>query len=426
MTTGARFLLFLPILFLLVPLSKADPLFFNNNTYNNLTLENDNRFDYSKGNISFEIRVNETYGKLLNVTFRLNNTNYTEYVSTQNLTMWLDTNEGFGRNSFDRSGSNHSLSMKPQAVWHYGANCTYGNCLFFDGGSNSYAEVYNETKWWFNDSFATAFWIKFGNGNVGGDRAIDNQGSGPADGWRCGLSATTGSQGKINCEVRKATAAVELIGNYPKNNTWHFIVFSFENKTQTCNLYVNGSLEATSTSCIMGPSVQRRLTLGSRAGQFINPINATLDDVRIWLRPLNQSEVLQLYWANKGGGNYSFVYDIPDGVNSSIIYTNLSEPQPRTQNFSWFVFNTSSLYNSTGNITLTLTTCSYVGPSTWYINAGDFCTISSVINTVGNDIAVFGNGFLTLKADIINVKNVFRTGVFGIGHLSGAFKRETN
>ncbi|GAB0057809.1 hypothetical protein SIID45300_02141 [Candidatus Magnetaquicoccaceae bacterium FCR-1] len=77
-------------------------------------------------------------------------------------------------------------------------------------------------------------------------------------------------------------------------NTWHQIVGTFDNASNLQALYVDGTL-VTSTSNTVNFAITTPFTIGRDYEQNIQNFNGYLDDVRIYGRALNDTEVRSLY-----------------------------------------------------------------------------------------------------------------------------------
>ncbi|MBF0263120.1 MAG: cadherin-like domain-containing protein, partial [Magnetococcales bacterium] len=87
---------------------------------------------------------------------------------------------------------------------------------------------------------------------------------------------------------------IALSASISSANTWHQIVGTFDNASNLQSLYVDGTL-ATSTSNTASFAITTPFAIGRDYEQAIQYFNGYLDDVRIYGRALNSTEVRSLY-----------------------------------------------------------------------------------------------------------------------------------
>lgn len=328
-----------------------------NNTYygSPMTLQNDNIITFTDGkNVSFEIAFNTTPGAVgypanstLNITFA-NGTNIyaRHYVTATNQTAYIPFEELTSTTAKDWYGI-YNATLASGAAWHRGGNCTFGGCLAFDGGTNSYATLDALAARAWNGSRYVSWWMKLGTGNVANDRLLDNSDSGPNGGFQVQYQSDL----TVDLLVRGAgtSTTATLDSTFNETNVWHHWTFTQGNSSGTsgkCELYVDGQLQESDSTCGMGIT-SAVFTLGKRAAGS-NQANVTIDDLRIGTRYLNQSEAYYLYQTGRGGGNLSQVYSYGYGNFTMKSFVNISTPGADTTNpYNWTFYNDTKGVNKT-------------------------------------------------------------------------------
>ena len=205
------------------------------------------------------------------------------------LIAWWTFNEGNGTNVYDYSGNNrtatitNSLATPVNTIW---TNGIVRNGMFVNTNMLIFSPItFNPTN------YSLAFWIR--PESVG----PSNHNFGPiiekADGtvgiyWMKGFASidyydTTVIQGEKS-----------PLGSVPSNQWTHCVMANL-------NLYTNGSFSYAFTNSL------KTIQLSAIAGDGLaDPINiewlvGTLDDIRIYNRPLSTNEILKLY--NGGYGS---------------------------------------------------------------------------------------------------------------------------
>jgi hypothetical protein len=155
----------------------------------------------------------------------------------------------------------------------------------------------------------------------------------------------------------------------PITNTWYHVVMTCDFGSNSSKLYVNGSYQAQSTNTLTSAILNKVVI-----GKWWNSVwfqNGKLDDIGIWNRALNQSEILALYT----GCNFTNVYIVPSGSttfcqgNSVSLNANKANT---TFTYTWFANGTP--INGANSFTYN---ASQAGSYTLKIDSGG-CSITSV------------------------------------------------
>ena len=190
---------------------------------------------------------------------------------------------------------------------------------------------------------------------------------------------------------------------------FYHIVFA-KNSTHY-SIYINGTLKGTRTTNDIGDAGES-FKIGTR-GDLADFWESRIDELVIWTRQLNSSEILELY-NNYSGITYPFKFQNPRSLG------NLSQGANFT--VSWIINATGNvgdsflidvLFNSTTepsvvandtenrqiNIVSAVDSCTY-SAGNWVIDCSDNCNITSNVDVGGNDIYITGTGTFVTEANI--------------------------
>jgi len=184
----------------------------------------------------------------------------------------------------------------------------FGGAWKFEGGTSNDHISYNLTNLSITDyPFTLSAWIKTG---VTQD-SIMSIGDASVALLHAEIKIFSSQAGALN---RNATAQATATGTRIVNdNQWHYVVGVF-NETQV-DLYVDGELNATSTTAVVFPPGRDALYVGARVSTSpLAEFNGSLDDVAVWNRSLSADEIKDIYrlklgtyyWkanASNAGGN---------------------------------------------------------------------------------------------------------------------------
>lgn len=160
----------------------------------------------------------------------------------------------------------------------------------------------------FSTAFSISLWFKC-TGGAGTYRHLITKPSSPT--WvspffRYGLRITNGNELETWADTSAGgTATTSTSGSFGADSTWKHAVVVF-NQT-TIKIYVNGSESASASNTSPVTNSSQSLVLGNRhdgdSGEYFSGM---VDEVGLWSRALNSTEIGQLY--NFGNGNqYPFV-----------------------------------------------------------------------------------------------------------------------
>ena len=206
-------------------------------------------------------------------------TDYTSY--------WpLDATNGTVALDASVNGNNGTVSG---AAWN--ANGQINGCLAFNG-TNSFVQVSNLVS---ND-FSIAFWVK--TTQTGGTVQWYN-GAGLVDGNYPSTTNDFGTamvDGKFGFGVGNPDTTI-LSTNSINDGAWHQCVATRVQSTGLMSVYVDGILQATGAANSNALTASASLRFGQIAsgGGFFN---GSLDEIKIYGRPLGNNEVTALYYSS--------------------------------------------------------------------------------------------------------------------------------
>ncbi|MEE9525510.1 MAG: LamG-like jellyroll fold domain-containing protein [Candidatus Woesearchaeota archaeon] len=195
-----------------------------------------------------------------------------------------------------------------------GANQTdegrVGKAYEFDG-SDDYITVSHSTSLNLGavgTKYSASAWFKYNSGYV-----MLDKGTNLAD---YPLSCYVASN-KIDCYTKDGSNnPVARSTTTVNDDKWHFFVFVVDKVDNESKLYVDGSLEATASHIYNGSFANTgNFKMGENAAGGFD-FNGSIDEVTIWNRSLNASEISDLY--NTSAGDYAYIdQDIGASANNT-------------------------------------------------------------------------------------------------------------
>lgn len=156
---------------------------------------------------------------------------------------------------------------------------------------------------------------------------------------------------------------VHLYSQTVPDGKWHFIVGTYDG--QTAKLYVDGKLE--DEKSLSGPLLRdtHPLAIGREAVQLENYFPGTIDEVRIYNRPLKAYEIKELMFEGTIVGHWNFdesegmiAHDVSGYGNHGFLYGNASWGQGKFGNALYFDGN-EDYVKVIDDPTITITTGSF-------------------------------------------------------------------
>ncbi|PWU10692.1 MAG: hypothetical protein C5B50_24915 [Verrucomicrobia bacterium] len=198
---------------------------------------------------------------------------------------YWNLNETNGTRAADSSGGGNNGSVS-NALWNPSGQVQ--GCLSFNG-SNTYARI-NRT---ISNDFSIAFWVNTtSTGGSGqwyqGKGLVDGEVSGPANDFGTALVGSKFALGIGNPDTTILSTTSINDGH------WHYCVATREAASGAIKAYIDGLLEATGTAGTQALVAPAFLRFGSlQTG--VNFFNGSLDEVKIFNRPLGHYEIAAAY-----------------------------------------------------------------------------------------------------------------------------------
>lgn len=196
--------------------------------------------------------------------------------------------EGSGTTAYDRSGNGNNGILSGQQVQPTWATGQLNGALFFagdpdgDGGlTGSYVNINSSSSLHPNTAITVTAWVKKAVNNDGtvvrtaGDYFLDFA-NGPTN-LRFGVN---GQWGMSN-------------GGYPDNNTWYFVAGTYDQINSI--RYLNGVNIGQTAYTAAISDLANPIRIGGRNDLLRNYIIGIIDDVRIYSRALDPTEIAELY-----------------------------------------------------------------------------------------------------------------------------------
>ena len=200
----------------------------------------------------------------------------------------------FTGNANDSSGNNHNGTI-------FGASLTtdrFGNSnsAYLFNGSNNYIQIPNSSSFNLQDSVSFSAWINTTNTALG-QRILSKLNEGTSIGWVLDFSTGIPQAYEIRCVLGGANTLTTIpysTAVLTQNNTWYQITVTYD--LTNVKIYVNGQLNTTKSLTSMTPAYLANLIIGGPTN--LNPgggfFNGKLDEIRIYNRPLTQTEITYL------------------------------------------------------------------------------------------------------------------------------------
>jgi len=220
---------------------------------------------------------------------------YPDIVNTVNV---LDVfNDGSCIATYTLDGDPSDLGGKYNGLWKGSEQYEigkFGKCAKFDGGS--YIELQNSsTALDTTKPFTISLWGKFDTINDKWSRFFDKYfyASGTTVDRRGVIIARKANSNEIFTDYGISGSSGKIISYPAKEKTWYHLVVTFDGKT--LSFYVNSVLVG-SESISTPTNADKNATIGSGYdGGGYQPLVGSVDQVRIFNRPLSEEEIKALY-----------------------------------------------------------------------------------------------------------------------------------
>lgn len=207
---------------------------------------------------------------------------------------------GLEETSGNRTGSFAGTVLVDVNTVSYGAGKIGTNAADFESSNSEYMYVNSDMGLSPTGDMSVSFWIKFETSTIAQNLFWFNNDNSSSDSqWYCDFY-----QGGAN--VIRLVDTRENIAQYTwssvTSGTWYHIVATIKYNTASIgqNLYINGSLVASSTSgTVTGCTVQNKFYFGASQDPT-RYVDGLMDELTIWSRELSSADVAGIY--NGGSG----------------------------------------------------------------------------------------------------------------------------
>ena len=240
---------------------------------------------------------------------------YSVLDTTSNLIAHYEFEENGGATATDSTANNNDGTWVNAPSWSSdSAVGTYSMNFAGDGvGANAVVEVADDPSLDFSDDFTIAFWYNASTAQSNSTRLV-----GSHDGSE-GFSIYANADGSLNFYVDSGSAShtISNTGLLADGN-WHHVAATFRDLSETMILYVDGTTIASGTNSSLGTiTINAPVTIGGENATS-SDYEGLLDDVRIYTRDLNATDVAELYATGSTTLTVDTFNDTLDGDTTSI------------------------------------------------------------------------------------------------------------
>jgi hypothetical protein len=209
---------------------------------------------------------------------------------TSGLVGYWPMNEGSGTNTADMSGNGNTAWFTNAPYW---TNGVLGNALYFNGGTvtGAYAVATNSSVFSNATSLTVCAWVKWSGAQANIPFVSKWVVSGS---WGLLLDTTFGTKLQFAVEVGAALKTAISTSTY-NDGAWHHACGVFDGAHVL--LYVDGNKEVVTGTATPGPidNTSSSICFGGYGNPLNTHIIGFIDDVRVYNRALNATEVWDLY-----------------------------------------------------------------------------------------------------------------------------------
>ncbi|MCX6793085.1 MAG: prepilin-type N-terminal cleavage/methylation domain-containing protein [Candidatus Falkowbacteria bacterium] len=221
------------------------------------------------------------------------------------LVAWWKLNENTGNDAYDTTGNNNICHHNPAPeisgfFWGDLPSCKTGLCAQFNGIANSYLDCGQSDAYLVN-SGSISLWFKADNSISNSDNRLVEIGSDINPELDMVSLIWNGANVYLQ-EIKAAGEIATLNSNTDtdlQTDTWYYVVGTWD--STGANIYVKGDgvnivNSASGDSTLALPQGHTILSIGNNTyGDFNNPWNGNIDDVRIYNRALSATEIQAIY-----------------------------------------------------------------------------------------------------------------------------------
>ncbi len=206
---------------------------------------------------------------------------------------WWPLNEGSGTVAVDKSGNGHNGTWNGTQAGSSGYYSQGINSSTLAGnfnGSDDYVSISGLTS--AGNLKTVTFWAYLSSAAIADTEEIVSKSS-PGQGWEVITSGNLAFY-VMGSSVVNANVSGSTLASISAQPSWYYITATQDGPGSTMNLYVNGTLQSSSTApASIGDT--SNMTFGKWSGGSGRFFNGEISDVRIYNRILPPSEVNNLY-----------------------------------------------------------------------------------------------------------------------------------
>lgn len=214
----------------------------------------------------------------------------------EGLVAYWRLNEGSGNIAYDSSDNDNDGTLINGPKWVDGIS---GKALEFDG-VDDYVSVPDDDTLDITDAYTASGWFKCSGSKAGGQTIVAHGESYDTDKMQYSLSLQP--DGKKLCAWYEDSSDAEYGLSAPDTliyNKWYHAAVVLTSDSQY-KLYLDGVEKNSSSVSAKPPSISNILTIGCLTNSGSHPryegfFNGAIDEVRVWNRALNASEIKEIY-----------------------------------------------------------------------------------------------------------------------------------
>jgi hypothetical protein len=256
-----------------------------------------------------------------------------------------------GENMTDLSGNGNQANCT-----NMGGDCNtvagkLGNASDFIPASNNYIDVSDKLMQY--QPFTISAWVKFDD--LSSDRAVIRQWATGKQNFMFLFALATGTFGGYSYDGNTDSAETNI-----NTGEWYHLVSTYNDVNNTINLYVNGSWVSGSGSGVRTASTADDARIGQNS-DGTDDMDGLIDEMGIWNRTLNSTEIADLYNGGTGFNPYAGGPGPGPGCSNITITAKNIETAVALTGFNATIWNGSINYTFTtaGNsITTNISNCS--------------------------------------------------------------------
>jgi hypothetical protein len=200
------------------------------------------------------------------------------------------------------------------------------SCYKFNGVSD-YLEIPHNSLLDCPNSITLSCWINSEDVSIG-QRILDKTTGGTSNGWLLDLSPNPSNLNQIRCIVGGTKINLPYSKNeITKNNNWYHVAVTYDKSI--VKFYINGVINDSAQLTTSTPTTTHPVRIGTTTSKNAGFFKGEIDDLGIWNRALEYSEIEDLYNASSC---INILYDTISVQDTLIINAKLSGTTPLQTN----------------------------------------------------------------------------------------------